>query len=582
MNKKLLVLAGLAALIALAGCSKREEVVATVGKGEITLSEFRDALLQRFRSEDNVRRKTMEEREQVLREMAINEAKYQEGLARKIDQRPEVKADIESSAKRKALDFLYQQEVVDKVITDASAKEFYDRAGEEIKARHILLRTTPVDSAQAMDTVRVKARVDSIKAAIQKGLDFKAAAKLFSEDATSAADSGNLDWFPWGRMVEEFQTAAWSAKTGEMVGPVRTQFGYHLILVEARRQTENRPPFEQEKDRIKAQMKESEGQKMNDVAKAFLENLRKQHNLKYEEETLAAFRAKVSDPTISKSQSLDPVFTEDEKAKVAASYDNGKVTVKDLIDKIGANAGRVPWSDPQSTHDLVHAIVEPKFLEDEAVKSGLVKKAMEDKDVKDQRRQAVVRVLEKEEVTDKINPTEQEERAYYQSHLENYIQPEQRTVREIFIKEDSSKAAAARSKALKGENFSKLTLKYNEKESTKADTGRLGPFEQKRFGLIGSAAFALQKPGDVSDVIKGGKNFSVIQLLDIVPSRTKSFEDAHVQVTREYRNIKTEEAQKALEASLLDKYKLKIKQDKVALAFPVNEQAAKSDSTKKG
>ncbi len=583
MNQKLLAVMSLAVLMALAGCGKREEVVATIGGGKITMTQYRDALLQKFRTEDNVRRKTPEEREQVLRELALNEAKYQEALARKIDQRPEIKADIENMAKRKSLDFLYQTQVVDKVITDEAAKAFYDKSGEELRARHILLRTTPVDTAVVVDSIKVRARMDSIKLAIEKGLSFKAAAKLFSEDATSAADSGNLDWFPWGRMVDEFQEAAWKAKPGDIVGPVKTQYGYHLILVEERRTKEGRNSFEQEKDRIKAQMREAEGQKMNDIARQYLEELRKRRGLAYNEETLTAFRTKVSDPAVPKAPDLNPAFTEEEKQKVAATYDKGKVTVQELIDKVGNNAARVAWDDPQATKDLVHAIVEPKFLEEEAERSGLVKKAMEDKDVIEQKRQAIVRILEKEEVTDKVNPTEPDERAYYQSHLENYIQAEQRLIREVFIKEDSAKAASVRAKALKGENFTKLALRYNEKESTKPDTGRIGPFEQKRFGLIGSAAFALQNPGDISDVVKSGKNFSVIQLLNIVPSRTKSFEEARAQVARELRMAKTDEAQKALEASLLEKYKLKMNADKLAHAFPDNEQAAtKPDTSKKG
>ncbi len=582
MNKKLLVMAGFAALIALAGCGKREEVVATVGKGKITMSQYRDVLMQRFRTEDNVRRKSPKEQEQVLREMAINEAKYQAALDRKIDQRPELKDEIENAAKRKALDLLYQQEVVDKVVSEQTVKDFYDKSGEEIKARHILLRTTPIDTAKAVDTVRVKARMDSIKGAIEKGLDFKTAAKMFSEDASSVADSGNLDWFPWGRMVDEFQGPVWKGKKGEMVGPVHTQYGYHLILVEDRRKVENRSPYEQDKERIKAQMKEMLGEKMNETAQNYLKDLRKKHDLTYDEDVLAMFRGRVSDPTVTKTESLDPVFTDEQKQKVVASYDDGKVTVKDLIEKIGNNAHRVTWTDPESTHDLVHAIVEPKLLEAEAKKDGLLKKAQNDKDVIEQKKQAVIRVLEKEEVTDKIAPTEQDERAWYQNHLENYILPEQRIVREIFLKDDSAKAVMIRAKALKGESFTKLAQKYNEKESTKPDTGRIGPFEQKRFGLTGSATFTLAKPGDVSEVVKNGKNYSVIKLLDIIPSRTKSFEEAKAQTSRELRQAKTDEAQKALETMVLNKFKFTIKEDAVARAFPDNQQAAKPDSAKKG
>lgn len=582
MNKKLLVMAGLAAMIALAGCGKREEAVATVGKGRITISQYRDALMQRFRTEDNVRRKSPKEREQVLREMAINEAKYQEALDRKIDQRPELKDELENAAKRKALDLLYQQEVAEKIVSEQTVKDFYDKSGEEIKARHILLRTTPIDTAKAVDTVRVKARIDSIKGAIEKGLDFKTAAKMFSEDASSVADSGNLDWFQWGRMVDEFQGPVWKGKKGEMIGPVRTQYGYHLVVIEDRRKVENRPPFDQDKERIKAQMREMMGEKMNETAQNYLKDLRKKHDLNYDEDALAMFRGRVNDPTVTKTESLDPVFTDEQKQKVAATYDDGKVTVKDLIEKIGNNAHRVSWSDPESTHDLVHAIVEPKLLEAEAAKSGLLKKAQNDQGVIEQKKQAMIRVLEKEEVTDKVAPTEQDERAWYQNHLESYILPEQRLVREIFLKEDSVKAVQIRNKALKGENFTKLAQKYNEKESTKADTGRIGPFEQKRFGLTGPAIFALAKPGDVSDVVKSGKNYSVIKLLDIIPSRTKSFEEARAQASRELRQAKTEEAQKALEAMVLNKFKFAIKEDAVARAFPDNPQAAKPDSAKKG
>jgi parvulin-like peptidyl-prolyl isomerase len=244
----------------------------------------------------------------------------------------------------------------------------------------------------------------------------------------------------------------------------------------------------------------------------------------------------------------------------------------------------VQWDVPQAAKDLVNAIVEPKLLEDEGERLGLVKKAMNDKEVGQQKRQTVMRLLEKEEVSDKINPKEEDERAYYQNHLQNYIQPEQRTVREIFVKEDSAKVASLRARALKGENFKKLALKYNEKESTKVDTGRLGPFEQKRFGLIGNAAFQLPKIGDVSDVIANGKNYSVVQLMDIVPSRTKSFDEARAQASREYRMAKTDEAQKALEAMLLEKYRLKIQDDKLSRAYPMMEPpaAAKPDTTKKG
>ena len=70
----------------------------------------------------------------------------------------------------------------------------------------------------------------NIMARIEKGEKFEDLAKRFSK-CPSKSKGGNLGWFGKGDMVPEFETAAFAAKKGEVVGPVKTQFGYHLILV---------------------------------------------------------------------------------------------------------------------------------------------------------------------------------------------------------------------------------------------------------------------------------------------------------------------------------------------------------------
>ena len=70
----------------------------------------------------------------------------------------------------------------------------------------------------------------NILARLEKGESFEALAKRFSK-CPSKSKGGNLGWFVKGDMVPEFENAAFNAKKGEVVGPVKTQFGYHLILV---------------------------------------------------------------------------------------------------------------------------------------------------------------------------------------------------------------------------------------------------------------------------------------------------------------------------------------------------------------
>ena len=70
----------------------------------------------------------------------------------------------------------------------------------------------------------------NILARLEKGESFETLAKRFSK-CPSKSKGGNLGWFGKGDMVPEFENAAFNAKKGEVVGPVKTEFGYHLILV---------------------------------------------------------------------------------------------------------------------------------------------------------------------------------------------------------------------------------------------------------------------------------------------------------------------------------------------------------------
>lgn len=108
------------------------------------------------------------------------------------------------------------------------------RPAEEpvIRARHILLRSSSPDPA-------IEQRLIEIRGEAEAGADFAQLASRYSEDNT-ATIGGDLGWFGRGRMVEPFENAAFGASTGSVVGPVRTTFGYHLIQVTGRADTELR------------------------------------------------------------------------------------------------------------------------------------------------------------------------------------------------------------------------------------------------------------------------------------------------------------------------------------------------------
>jgi parvulin-like peptidyl-prolyl isomerase len=98
---------------------------------------------------------------------------------------------------------------------------------EYIRASHILIRPSGSDSAAAMQKAKDLAKQ------VRAGADFAKLARENSMDG-SAANGGDLGWSAKGAWVKSFEDAAWRARVGEIVGPIKTQFGWHIIKVISR------------------------------------------------------------------------------------------------------------------------------------------------------------------------------------------------------------------------------------------------------------------------------------------------------------------------------------------------------------
>ena len=155
-------------------------------------------------------------------------------------------------------------------VSESAAKGFYDdqvkmmKTDEEIQARHILVGSED----QAKD----------IADKLAKGGDFAALAKENSVDAGSKEDGGMLGYFAKGQMVPQFEQAAFALEKGQISKPVQSQFGWHIIKVEDKRQKPP-PSFEQVKGQIL-------GSLMKSQAQTVLGGLRKAAKIEYLDEAM--------------------------------------------------------------------------------------------------------------------------------------------------------------------------------------------------------------------------------------------------------------------------------------------------------
>ena len=140
-------------------------------------------------------------------------------------------------------DAYFEKQVRDSV-PEAEAKTLYEErvkglpAQEEVRARHILVKTE--DEAK------------KVAAELTGGADFAETAKKYSQDR-GGQGGGDLGYFSRGQMVKAFDEAAFSLEQGKLSAPVQSEFGWHVIKVEDKRNRQP-PAFEEVKDQITASL----------------------------------------------------------------------------------------------------------------------------------------------------------------------------------------------------------------------------------------------------------------------------------------------------------------------------------------
>jgi peptidyl-prolyl cis-trans isomerase C len=169
---------------------------------------------------------------------------FEAGRKEKLDADGEVKRRVQQFEER-VVQEVYLNRLIEKQVTEDTIRKRYDAfvkenpAKEEVSARHILVQT----EAQAKDVI----------AELGKGADFAELAKTRSIDPAGKQQGGDLGFFSKEEMVPEFSEAAFKMKDGETSkAPVKTQFGFHVIRVEARRTASQ--PLEEVREKLVSDM----------------------------------------------------------------------------------------------------------------------------------------------------------------------------------------------------------------------------------------------------------------------------------------------------------------------------------------
>ena len=199
-----------------------QEILATVAGEEITAEDL-NAFIQSMPKEQQMYASNPQFRQQIIDQLVNARlfAKYAEEL--KMDETEEFQKILNNAKKEILASMAIGETVKNAEVTEEELKGFYEankqrfEKGGTVRAKHIL--------------VKEEAKCQEILEEIIAGKVFEEAAQQYST-CPSGQKGGDLGEFGKGQMVKEFEEAAFNAEIGQVVGPVATQFGFHLIKVE--------------------------------------------------------------------------------------------------------------------------------------------------------------------------------------------------------------------------------------------------------------------------------------------------------------------------------------------------------------
>jgi len=259
------------------GTAAREdsgEVIATYGSHKLTSGQVMREL-ERLPPPSRTYLAVPERKRQFVDNMIMNDLLFDEGRQAGYDRDSEIERQVEDLRKRLVVQRVMRQYQSPPTITDEQVKAYYDANPDiysttQIHASHILVK----------DEETAKQIRDELRAHPEKFADL---AKEKSIDTSSAQKGGDLGTFGQGRMVPDFERAAFSLKVGQVSDVVKTQYGYHIIMVTERKEGE-RKPFDQVKEQIRAMLR---NKALQDQVQSHYDALKKSADVKLNDEALA-------------------------------------------------------------------------------------------------------------------------------------------------------------------------------------------------------------------------------------------------------------------------------------------------------
>lgn len=490
-----------------------------------------------------------------------------------IDKAEEVMKVVEGEEVKFLLDILFEQEIIDKAKpSEAEMKDWYARSGEEIKASHILVKT--------------EEEANEILAQLKDGAVFEELAVANSIDPTAQRNQGDLGYFSWGMMVDNFQEAAFALQPGEISAPVKTDFGYHIIKVSDRRKIDRQPAYSDVKEQIRTNIIE---RRRRDLMRDYVEKLKKKYPVTIEKPSCQFLLNKLEflypDTIGSRPRwrnNIDPQQLDmDEKALVLAKYEGGQMTIGEYL----ANLRRVreeqrpDFDQYDSLSSIVFQMALMDILAVEARAQGLQESERYKNIIKRFREQAMADLMRNDTLANMAVINEGEVQEYYDTHPDEFTAPLRFHLIELQVA--SEKEANRYRRSITSESqFKSIASQNTLRPGMRQRAGDLGIITREEHpGLFDIAS---QTTGRITKPVSIGNKWSIAWVKERLEPELREFDQCKYEINQKLLREKGEKIFKDWLADMKKRIAVEIHEDVLKESVDYSRYENQSDTSQAG
>lgn len=508
--------------LGLPGCTKEngsEEagpVVAAVGEREIKLREVTDPIIASSVNYDTPELE-LKARRRELDKLIQQKLLIIGAYTRALDADIGIVELIDREKDKFLLDELYRTQVLANVsVPESDVKAWYEHFFDRVRPKHIVVAT--------------KELADSILMQLNGGADFGDLAERYSIDKSTATRGGDLGReFYWGELVSPIQDELFRLKEGEVAGPVKSDFGWHIIKCVSRSEMQ-RAPYESVKTSIENRMKQKLVSKKRTEQ---LDGLRGQSNIRLRPEAMATMRQMLQSvmDTLKLAPGMFPnmpieKLPDSGKTTILATYGRkGELTLYEVLTAFNGAPmeSRPDLGNEDQVHEMVFQLGLFDLLRDQAIDLKLDQTQIYRDRLREFQESMMAEKMKKDIVSSRLRVDEADLRQFYDANPDSFVDPEAYHILEVLVHDEPSAIRIIR-EAQAGTPFDQLAKKYTVRSGYKNNGGDLGWVSRDAFPDLATTAATL-KPGEVGGPVPGVNQYSAIKLLEVRPPVMRKYDD---------------------------------------------------------